>query len=113
MLSHSVVSDSVTPQTVAHQAPMSMGLPRQEYWSELPFSSPGDLPNSGIESRSVALQADSLASAITEGSRNIKDCLEMDKISIFTSFKNRYIGVLISAGNKLYGDGGQRHLSEF
>ena len=90
-----------------------MGFSRQEYWSGWPVPSPVDLPNSGIESRSVALQADSLASAITEGSRNIKDCLEMDKISIFTSFKNRYIGVLISAGNKLYGDGGQRHLSEF
>ena len=39
----------VTPWTVAHQAPLSMGFPRQEYWSELPFPSPGDLPNPGIE----------------------------------------------------------------
>ena len=38
-----------TPWTVAHQAPLSMGFPRQEYWSGLPFSSPGDLSNSGIE----------------------------------------------------------------
>ena len=37
-----------------------MGFPRQEYWSGLPFSSPGDLPNTGIEPRSPALQADSL-----------------------------------------------------
>ena len=39
----------VTPQTVAHQAPLSMGFPRQEYWSGLPFPSPGDLPDPGIE----------------------------------------------------------------
>ena len=39
----------MTPWTVARQAPLSMGFPRQEYWSELPFPSPGDLPNSGIE----------------------------------------------------------------
>ena len=38
----------VTPWTVAGQAPLSMGLPRQEYWSSLPFPSPADLPNSGI-----------------------------------------------------------------
>ena len=42
------------------QAPLSMGFSRQEYWSGLPFPSPGDLPNSGIEPGSPALQADSL-----------------------------------------------------
>ena len=57
MLSHSVVSDSVTPQTVAHQAPMSTGLPRQEYWSELPFHPPGDLPDRGTEPESFAFPA--------------------------------------------------------
>ena len=49
-----------TPWTVAHQAPLSMGFSRQEYWSGLPFPSPGDLPNLGIEPRSLALQEDSL-----------------------------------------------------
>ena len=39
----------VTPWTVAYQAPLSMGFSRQECWSELPFPSPGDLPNPGIE----------------------------------------------------------------
>ena len=39
----------VTPWTVAHQSPLSMGFPRQEYWSGLPFPSPGDLPDSGID----------------------------------------------------------------
>ena len=50
------------PWTVAHQAPPSMGFSRQEYWSGLPFPSPGDLPNSGIEPRSPVLQADALTS---------------------------------------------------
>ena len=45
----------VTLWTVAHQAPLSMGFPRQEYWSELPFLSPGDLPNPGTEPSSPAL----------------------------------------------------------
>ena len=47
---------------VAHQAPLSMGFSRQEYWSGLPFPSPGNLPNPGIESRSSVLQADALTS---------------------------------------------------
>ena len=45
----SVVSDSVTPWTVACQAPLSMGFSRQEYWSGLPFPSAGDLPDPGIK----------------------------------------------------------------
>ena len=48
------------PWTVAHQAPLSMGFPRQEHWSGLPFPSPGDLPNPGIEARSPAVWEDSL-----------------------------------------------------
>ena len=51
-----------TPWTVALQAPPSMGFSRQEYWGELPFPSPGDLPDPGIESMSPALQADALTS---------------------------------------------------
>ena len=51
----SVVSDFVTPWTVAHQAPLSMGYPRQEYWSGLSFLFPGDIPNPGIEPVSPAL----------------------------------------------------------
>ena len=59
----SVVSDSLgTPWTVARQAPVSMGFPRQEYWSELPRPLPGDFPNPGIEPRSSTLQMDSLPS---------------------------------------------------
>ena len=51
-----------TPWTVAHQAPLSMGFSRLEYWSGLPFLSPGDPPKPGIEPRSPALQADALTS---------------------------------------------------
>ena len=51
-----------TPWTMAYQVPPSMGLSRQEYWSGLPFPSPGDLPNGGIELGSPTLQADTLPS---------------------------------------------------
>ena len=50
----------MTPWTVARQAPLSMGLSRQEYWSGLLFLPPGDLPNPGMEPLSPALQVDSL-----------------------------------------------------
>ena len=50
-----------TPWTVACQAPLLTGLPRQEYQSEFPFPSPGDLPDPGIKPVSPALQADSLS----------------------------------------------------
>ena len=50
------------PWTVFYQASLSMGFSRQEYWSGLPFPSPGDLPHPGIEPRSPALQADTLPS---------------------------------------------------
>ena len=49
------MSDSVTPWAVAHQAPLSIEFPRQEYWSELLFPPPGCLPNPEIESESPAL----------------------------------------------------------
>ena len=63
---HTVVVESLsrvwlfeTPRTVARQAPLSMGVSRKEYWRGLPFPSPGNLPNPGIEPQSPALQADS------------------------------------------------------
>ena len=52
----------MTPWTVAHQAPLSMGFSKQEYWSGLPFPSSGYLSDPGVEPRSPALQADSLPS---------------------------------------------------
>ena len=61
-MSPSVLSNSVTPWTVARQAPLSLGFSRKEYWSGLPFLSPGDLPHPGIEPGSPSLQVDSLPS---------------------------------------------------
>ena len=58
----SVLSDSATLWTILHQAPLSMGVSRQEYWSALPFSPPGNLPGPGTEPMSpvaLALQPDS------------------------------------------------------
>ena len=56
MFGCSVVSSSFTTSwNVAHQAPLSMGFPRQEYWSRLPFPPPGNPPNPGIEPVSPAL----------------------------------------------------------
>ena len=59
-ISHSVVSDSATPWTVAHEAPLSMEFSWQEYRRGLPFPSPGDLPDPGIKPGSPTLQAGSL-----------------------------------------------------
>ena len=62
-VSHLIVSySSSTAWTGARQAPLSVEFSRQEYWSGLPFPSPGDLPNPGTEPRSPSLWADSLPS---------------------------------------------------
>ena len=50
----------MTPWTIVRQSPLSMGFPKQEYWSELPFPSPGDLPDPRIELAFPALQLSSL-----------------------------------------------------
>ena len=68
LLSH--VWRVVTPWTIAHQAPPSMEFSRQEYWSGLPFPSPGNLPNPGIELGSPALQVDSLPTELTGKPKN-------------------------------------------
>ena len=57
MCMHSCVQIIVTPWTVAYQAPLSMELSRQEYWSGLTFPTPGDLPNPGIKPMSLASPA--------------------------------------------------------
>ena len=56
-VSHSIVRLFATPRTVAHQASLSMELSRQEYWSGLPFPTPGDLPDPGIEPEYLASPA--------------------------------------------------------
>ena len=60
----------VNPWIVVHQAPVSMGFPRQEYWIGLPCLPPGDLPNPGIKPRSPTLQVDSLLSEPPEKPKN-------------------------------------------
>ena len=72
----------VTPWTVAYQAPPSMGFSRQEYWSGLPFPSPGDLPNPRIERRSPAVQADALTSEDTKIERDT--CIPLFIAALFT-----------------------------
>ena len=65
LLSHfSHVQLFVTLWTVARQAPLSMGFPRQEYWSGFPDSQPGDLSDPGVEPETPALQVDSLPSKL-------------------------------------------------
>ena len=61
------------PWTVAHQAPLAMAFSRQEYWSGLPFPSPGDLSNPGIEPGFLALHADSLPTEL-RGKPRVKGC---------------------------------------
>ena len=70
--SHSVMPDPLQiPWTVAHRAPLSMGFSKQEYWSGLPFPTPGDLPNPGIELYLLQWQADSFT---TESSGSPTHC---------------------------------------
>ena len=68
------LSDSLWPPgpTVARQAPLSMRVSRQEYWSGFPFSSPRDLPDPGIEPGSPTLQADSLTSKPPQKPKGIR-----------------------------------------
>ena len=91
MLSRSVMSDSVTPWTVAHQAPLSMGFPRQEYWSGLPFPPPGDLPNPGIEPISPEL-ADGFYTTEPHQSTYLHS---NEKISLYLAMfdRNKYITI--------------------
>ena len=76
MLKESEVAQSgltlATPWTIAYQAPQSMEFSRQEYWSGLPFPSPGDLLNPGIEPGSPALQADAFLSQPPGKPKNVE-----------------------------------------
>ena len=76
MLSH--VRLFATSWTIACQAPLFMGFPRQEHWNGLPFPSPGGLPRPGIEPKIPALQADSLPLA-PPGKPQIKQCFAHKK----------------------------------
>ena len=91
MLTYLVMSDSVTPWTVAHQAPLSMGFSGQEYWSGLPCPTPGDLPNPGIKPVSPALQVDSLPmshlGAVPASNQLVSVCL----FFLFSQFGDNFL----------------------
>ena len=77
-----------TPWTIAGQVPLSMGFSRQEYWSGLPFPSPGDLPKPGIEPGSPTLAGSlptELQGKLVEGFKYIEDALKA--LALRTTFK--------------------------
>ena len=90
-----------TPRTIAHWAPLSMGFSRQEYWCGLPFPSPWDLPNPGIELWSPALQADSfpteLGGSLTFRSleRSVSICWKLKKDSFSKDGKLIFVSCCI------------------
>ena len=75
-----------TPWSVAHQTPLSMRFSKQEYWSRQPFPSPGDLPDPGIQPRSLALQADSLCLSHHSKLSYMQNYLPEKKMSIKPNF---------------------------
>ena len=83
------MSDSLQPTwTIAHQAPPSMEFSRQEYWSGLPFPSPGDLPDPGMEPGSPKLRADALSSEPL-GNPIIKDNMSSNLTQLLTGNEAR------------------------
>ena len=81
------LSNSATPWTVSCQAPLSTEFSRPEYWSGLPFPSPGDLLSPGIEHRSPALQADSLPPKPPG-----KETTDLINTTVFTEFLVKCFG---------------------
>ena len=85
----------MTPWTVAHQVPQSMGFSKQEYWSGLPFPSPGALPDPGIKPRSPALQTDSLPTKPPDHNKLWEILKEMGILDHLTCLlRNLYAGSL-------------------
>ena len=73
----------VTPWTAAHQAPLSMGFSRQEHWSGLSFPSPGDLPDSGIETLSPALAGGFFTTEPAGKPHNVNGCIQIGMMCFF------------------------------
>ena len=88
----------VTPWTVAHQAPLSMGFSRQEYWSGLPFPSPGHLPDPGIEPGCPALQR-ILYHLSQQGSRRLQSTGQLSRTGSKHSPAGILLGFRTPAGN--------------
>ena len=93
-VSHSVMTDSATPWAVAHQAPLSMGFLRQEYWSGLPFLSPVDLLHPGNEHGSPALQADSLPSELPEKSHWVNNNDSLCSFQTLTAVRPHFLSAV-------------------
>ena len=94
-----------TPWTIACQAPLSMEFSRQEYWSGLPFPSPGDLPDPVIEPRSPTLQADALTSEPPGKPYMILPLLGIYLMEVKTSIRkdictSRFIAALFTIARK-------------
>ena len=88
---YSVMSNFfATPWTVVHQAPLSMGFPRPEYWSGLPFPPPGELPNPGIEPMSPASPALQVSSFTT---KPVFFLLQM-KMSLFHKISQNQMSIM-------------------
>ena len=97
--SHSVVPNSATPWTVAHQAPLSTGFSRQEYWNGLPFPSPGNLPDLGI--KPMSLVSPELSGRLftiwanREAPYNLKNWLKIPLLALLLEFSeitaNKYL----------------------
>ena len=96
-LSH--VRLSATPWTVACQARLSMKFSRQEYWSGLPFPSPGDLPNPGIKPRSPALQADALTPELL-----VKPRVELKCLEVVVLFCNLIVTIVVACACSVVSD---------
>ena len=94
MCARSIVSDTfATPGTVALQASLPTGFSRQEYCSGLPFPSPGDLPDPGIEPVSLVVQVDSLPLSHLGSHKELKCTLKVFKYSCsqhneYTAYRN-------------------------
>ena len=114
MLSH--VWFFATPWTVAHQAPLSMGFSRQEYWSRLPFPPPGDLPNPGAEPTSPvspALQVGSLPT-VPPG-KSTKEDIQMakkhiERCSIYFVIRELQIKIVITFHTQEDGYKNRKHM---
>ena len=98
----------VTPWTVAHQAPLSMEFSRQEYWSELPFTSPGDLPNPGIKPASLAspewaggfFTACTIWEVATLGSMSILGWLQAQRWKVKQPFQREKLGTSLCSSSR-------------
>ena len=103
--SGSVVSDSATPWTVAHQAPLSTGFSRQEYWSGLPFTSSEDFPNMGLNQVSPALAGGTPSSLIRDFKKYVSLTVMMENqphAKILHTHKNALVVKQLYANKNYY-----------